>query len=151
MLPPFYITTEVHATRRNYGHYMTNFGASLSSIMFGMTGLQFGQMGSDPTGWGGTRFCPSLPRALAFLSSARPGWLRDANGGGVGAGARVGALPLGWESITFEAWLGGQRHRVVGEHGAYHCMPMCPRGKQLSEKTDLLCHTKTQQTANLAG
>jgi hypothetical protein len=25
MLPPFYITTEVHATRRNYGHYMTNF------------------------------------------------------------------------------------------------------------------------------
>ena len=135
MLPPFYITTEVHATRRNYGHYMTNFGASLSSIMFGMTGLQFGQMGSDPTGWGGTRLCPSLPRFLAFLSSARPGWLRDANGGGVGAGARVGTLPLGWERITFEAWLGGQRYRVVGEHGACSTTVCVHVASKLSERS----------------
>lgn len=77
MLPPFYITTEVHATRRNYGHYMTNFGASLSSIMFGMTGLQFGQMGSDPTGWGGTHallpFSASCP-CLSFLCET---WLAE--------------------------------------------------------------------------
>lgn len=77
MLPPFYITTEIRAARRNFGHYMTNWGASLSSIMFGMTGLQLGRMGTAPTDWGG---------------------------------GRVGALPLGWERISYEGWLGQRRN-----------------------------------------
>ena len=118
-------------------------GASLSSIMFGMTGLQLGQMDSDPTGWGGTRLCPSLPRFLAFLSSVRPGSERCERRWRRGRRA-CRCVPLGWESITFEAWLGGQRYRVVGEHGAYHCMPMsmCPRGKQaLREARSFACVT----------
>ena len=77
MLPPFYITTEVRAAHRDFGHYMTNWGASLSSIMFGMTGLQLGRMGTSPIGWGD---------------------------------GRVGALPNGWERISYEGWLGQRRN-----------------------------------------
>ena len=43
-----------------------------------MTGLQLGQMGTAPIGWGD---------------------------------GRVGALPHGWERISYEGWLGqGNRH-----------------------------------------
>ena len=91
MLPPFYITTETrsaasptHGGTRDFGHYMTNWGASLSSIMFGMSGLQLGSLGSNPTTWGGSR---------------------------------VGTLPLGWDRISFTAWLGGKRYHVVAQHG----------------------------------
>jgi hypothetical protein len=90
MLPPFYITTETRSVasptpgRKAFGHYMTNWGASLSSIMFGMSGLQLGSLSSDPTSWGGSR---------------------------------VGTLPLGWDRISFTAWLGGKRYHVVARHG----------------------------------
>ena len=76
MLPPFYTTTEIRAERRNFGHYMTNWGASLSSIMFGMTGLQLGSMDTTPSTWGD---------------------------------GRVGALPSGWERISYEGWLGQEQ------------------------------------------
>ena len=98
MLPPFYITTEVRAETRKYGHYMTNWGASLSSIVYGMTGLQMGTLGSDPTGWGGER---------------------------------VAALPLGWDTIEFGAWLGGKRYGVKAEHGARLVITLKPPNADL--------------------
>ena len=34
------------------------------------------------------------------------------------APGRTAALPAGWDSVSFAAWLGGKRHRVVARHGA---------------------------------
>ena len=50
-LPPFLTTTEVAASRRNFGHYGTNWGATLQALTLGMTGLRLGKLGSDPTTW----------------------------------------------------------------------------------------------------
>ena len=50
-LPPFYTSTEVAASRRNFGHYGTNWGATLQALTLGMTGLRLGKLGSDPATW----------------------------------------------------------------------------------------------------
>ena len=39
-LPPFMITTEAGAQFRHWGHYMTNFGATLGAVMYGFAGVQ---------------------------------------------------------------------------------------------------------------
>ena len=39
-LPPFMITTESGAAFRHWGHYMTNFGATLGAVMYGFAGVQ---------------------------------------------------------------------------------------------------------------
>lgn len=39
-LPPFMITTESGSAFRRWGHYMTNFGATLGAVMYGFAGVQ---------------------------------------------------------------------------------------------------------------
>ena len=63
--------------------------------MFGMTGLQLGDIGSDPTTW---------------------------------AGGRVGALPLGWETISFGAFPGAPSIVFSREICAHLCRASQVRG-----------------------
>lgn len=51
MLPPFYTTTEFDKQKQKYGHYMTNWGATLSTVMLSMTGLELGDLRSDVMTW----------------------------------------------------------------------------------------------------
>lgn len=85
-LPPFWITTEVAASRRKFGHYGTNWGASLQALMLGLTGVRLGKLGTSPTSW---------------------------------SAQHTATLPQGWSSLSFGAWLGGKRHKVVATHGAH--------------------------------
>lgn len=68
MLPPFFTTTEtasalaIPTTGRAYGHYLTNWGAQLQAVLFGLTGLRVSDgpqenwvvgLASMPDGWAG--------------------------------------------------------------------------------------------------
>ena len=73
MLPPYFTTTETvsplpgagggpTAFVRSYGHYLTNWGAQLQAVLFGLTGLRLGDgpeaswlvgNASLPEGWDG--------------------------------------------------------------------------------------------------
>eukprot|EP01052_Picozoa_sp_SAG31_P010679 SAG31_NODE_591_length_13740_cov_11.032256_9_plen_679_part_00 len=68
MLPPFFTTTEVASAAvqrvggRDFGHYMTNWGAQLQAVLFGLTGLRVSDgpeqswvvgLASMPAGWAG--------------------------------------------------------------------------------------------------
>jgi hypothetical protein len=65
-LPPFWTTTEVAAERRNYGHYGTNWGATLQVLTLGLSGLRLGKLGTDPTTWSG-QHTASLPEGWTGL------------------------------------------------------------------------------------
>ena len=47
-LPPFWTATEV---LESYGHYGTNWGATLQALTLGTSGLRLGELGTDPRGW----------------------------------------------------------------------------------------------------
>eukprot|EP00662_Eupelagonemidae_sp_cell21_P013923 gene13923-16448_t len=63
-LPPFFITTEVAASRRKFGHYGTNWPRA---VMLGMSGLRLGPLGSDPARWAGARTA-ALPQGWDTVS-----------------------------------------------------------------------------------
>ena len=67
-LPPFFITTEAGTSRRHWGSYFTNFGATLATIMYGMSGVRLSALDTDPASWG--KRSAALPEGWSSVSYA---------------------------------------------------------------------------------